>query len=49
MVNLASITARPVRLAPCYRIVASRMPTINLFERVAKDEVHILRDLYLLG
>ena len=38
MVNLASITARPVRLAPCYRIVASRMPTINLFERVAKDE-----------
>jgi len=29
------IAARPVRLAPCYRIVASRMPTIHLFERVA--------------
>jgi hypothetical protein len=27
--------ARPVRFAPCYRIVASRMPTIHLFERVA--------------
>ena len=26
---------RPVRLAPCYRIVASRMPTVHLFERVA--------------
>jgi hypothetical protein len=38
MVNLASITARPVRLAPCYRIVASRMPTIYLFERVAPAE-----------
>lgn len=31
----ADITARPVRMAPCYRIVASRMPTIHLFERVA--------------
>jgi RES domain-containing protein len=27
--------ARPVRLAPCHRIVASRLPTIHLFERVA--------------
>jgi hypothetical protein len=38
MVNIASITARPVRFAPCYRIVASRMPTIHLFERVAPAE-----------
>ena len=38
MVNTASITARPVRLAPCYRIVASRMPTIHLFERIAPAE-----------
>lgn len=38
MVDTASITARPVRLAPCYRIVASRMPTIYLFERVAPAE-----------
>jgi hypothetical protein len=35
MVNLGTITARPVHLAPCYRIVASRLPTIHLFERVA--------------
>src|SRR6186713_409480 len=28
-------TARAVRFAPCYRIVASRLPTIHLFERVA--------------
>ena len=34
MVELNYI-ARPVRFAPCYRIVASRLPTINLFERVA--------------
>jgi hypothetical protein len=27
--------ARPVRFAPCHRIVASRLPTIHLFERVA--------------
>jgi RES domain-containing protein len=27
--------ARSVRFAPCYRIVASRLPTIHLFERVA--------------
>jgi len=27
--------ARHVRFAPCYRIVASRLPTIHLFERVA--------------
>jgi hypothetical protein len=30
-----SIAVRAVRLAPCHRIVASRMPTIHLFERVA--------------
>lgn len=35
---MASITARPVRLAPCFRIVASRLPTIHLFERVAPPE-----------
>jgi len=28
-------TARPVRFSPCHRIVASRLPTIHLFERVA--------------
>jgi hypothetical protein len=38
MVDIASIAAQPVRLAPCYRIVASRMPTIHLFERVAPAE-----------
>jgi len=38
MVDTASITARPVRFAPCYRIVASRLPTIHLFERVAPAE-----------
>lgn len=31
----SDIAARAVRMAPCYRIVASRMPTIHLFERVA--------------
>ena len=30
-----SHAAHAVRLAPCHRIVASRMPTIHLFERVA--------------
>jgi hypothetical protein len=30
-----SYTARPVRFVPCHRIVASRLPTIFLFERVA--------------
>jgi hypothetical protein len=35
MVTPFSITARPVRFAPCHRIVASRLPTIYLFERVA--------------
>jgi len=30
-----SYTARPVKFAPCHRIVASRLPTIHLFERVA--------------
>ena len=34
MVN-PSYTARPVRMTPCHRIVASRLPTIYLFERVA--------------
>jgi hypothetical protein len=34
MVELNYI-ARPVRFAPCHRIVASRLPTIHLFERVA--------------
>lgn len=38
MVIPASITARPVRFAPCYRIVASRLPTIYPFERIAKSE-----------
>ena len=28
-------TVRAVRFAPCHRIVASRLPTIHLFERVA--------------
>ena len=28
-------TARAVRFSPCHRIVASRLPTIHLFERVA--------------
>jgi hypothetical protein len=32
---LPEITARAVRFVPCHRIVASRMPTIHLFERVA--------------
>ncbi len=31
----SSFTARPVRFAPCHRIVASRLPTIHLFERIA--------------
>ena len=31
----SNFIARPVRFAPCYRIVASRLPTIHLFERVA--------------
>jgi hypothetical protein len=35
MVTPSSIAARPVRFAPCHRIVASRLPTISLFERVA--------------
>jgi hypothetical protein len=34
MVNI-TFAARAVRLVPCYRIVASRMPTIHLFDRVA--------------
>lgn len=37
MVNI-TYTARAVRFAPCYRIVASRMPTIHLFDRVANPE-----------
>ena len=35
MTTLSDITARAVRLSPCHRIVASRLPTIHLFERVA--------------
>jgi hypothetical protein len=35
MVNIASIAVRAVRFSPCHRIVASRLPTIHLFERVA--------------
>jgi hypothetical protein len=31
----APYTIRPVKFAPCHRIVASRLPTIHLFERVA--------------
>ncbi|HLA71964.1 MAG TPA: RES family NAD+ phosphorylase [Steroidobacteraceae bacterium] len=34
MVTLAH-TAHVVRFSPCHRIVASRLPTIHLFERVA--------------
>ncbi len=30
-----SYTAQAVKFTPCHRIVASRMPTIHLFERVA--------------
>ena len=30
-----AIAARTVRFAPCHRIVASRLPTIHLFEQVA--------------
>jgi hypothetical protein len=35
MANLPGIPVRAVRFAPCHRIVASRLPTIHLFERVA--------------
>ena len=35
MTTISDITARAVRLSPCHRIVASRLPTIHLFERVA--------------
>ena len=35
MVAIFHYTARAVRFAPCHRIVASRLPTIHLFERVA--------------
>ena len=35
VIKASDITARAVRLAPCHRIVASRLPTIHLFERVA--------------
>ncbi len=34
----AAPAVRAVRFAPCHRIVASRMPTIHLFERVANAE-----------
>jgi hypothetical protein len=33
--TLSDIAARAVRFSPCHRIVASRLPTIHLFERVA--------------
>jgi hypothetical protein len=33
--NISDITVRAVRFSPCHRIVASRLPTIHLFERVA--------------
>jgi hypothetical protein len=33
--TISNITARVVRFSPCHRIVASRLPTIHLFERVA--------------
>jgi hypothetical protein len=33
--KISDITERAVRFAPCHRIVASRLPTIHLFERVA--------------
>ena len=35
VITASDITARAVRIAPCHRIVASRLPTIHLFERVA--------------
>jgi hypothetical protein len=35
MVTAVTNTARAVKLSPCHRIVASRLPTIHLFERVA--------------
>jgi len=35
VIKASDITARAVRIAPCHRIVASRLPTIHLFERVA--------------
>jgi len=35
MPNAAEIAVRTVRMAPCHRIVPSRLPTINLFERIA--------------
>jgi len=36
MVSLSdNYTVRAVKFAPCHRIVASRLPTIHLFERVA--------------
>ena len=35
MTNISDITVRAVRFSPCHRIVASRLPTIHLFERVA--------------
>jgi hypothetical protein len=33
--TIPQIAVRAVKLAPCHRIVASRLPTIHLFERVA--------------
>jgi len=35
VLKVSDIAARAVRHSPCHRIVASRLPTIHLFERVA--------------
>jgi RES domain len=35
MPSAADVARRPVRMAPCTRIVPSRLPTIHLFEQIA--------------
>jgi hypothetical protein len=35
MPSAADVPQRQVRLAPCFRIVPSRLPTIHLFEKIA--------------
>jgi hypothetical protein len=35
VIDILQLTTRVVRYNPCHRIVASRLPTIHLFERVA--------------
>jgi hypothetical protein len=35
VIDILQLTTRVVRYSPCHRIVASRLPTIHLFERVA--------------